>query len=276
MQVTECRTAEDVRACALQAYRKRQALFAPKPIPVMSAKPVPLSTRIEILAPVVALSMQQEKISEIIEAVASTFNVSHETIRVGADPIGVSTRRLTVALCVRRQIATRQEVAEEFGIQPEVITSALRVLDPILSAFAISNKAALSDIISIIAKAWVEKGEGLPPPLSIKEIQQAICKAFYVTYDDLISPRRTSGICGPRQVAMGLVRRLSSKWSLPEIGRKFGGRDHTTILHGIRKVQPLFDRLEKELEPGASLEQWAQATQAAYVVMYDQGNRLIA
>ena len=54
----------------------------------------------------------------------------------------------------------------------------------------------------------------------------------------MIGPKRLRTIARPRQVAMYLCKQLTSR-SLPEIGRRFGGRDHTTIMHGIRKIDEL-------------------------------------
>ena len=55
------------------------------------------------------------------------------------------------------------------------------------------------------------------------------------------SPRRARQVARPRQVAMYLAKQLTSR-SLPEIGRKFGGRDHTTVMHAVKKVDELRDR----------------------------------
>jgi chromosomal replication initiator protein len=70
---------------------------------------------------------------------------------------------------------------------------------------------------------------------SISEIQAAACRHFEVTLDELLSSARTPRVAWPRQVAMYLARELTGK-SLPAIGREFGGRNHTTILHAWRRV----------------------------------------
>lgn len=72
----------------------------------------------------------------------------------------------------------------------------------------------------------------------IEQIQTAVCQHYKVTMNDLLSARRTISIVRPRQVAMYLCRELTLR-SLPEIGRKFGQRDHTTVLHGTRKIHAL-------------------------------------
>ena len=67
------------------------------------------------------------------------------------------------------------------------------------------------------------------------EIQAATCEVFDVSAEELVSPARTARIAWPRQLAMYLARELSGE-SLPTIGRSFGGRDHTTVLHAWRRT----------------------------------------
>lgn len=74
--------------------------------------------------------------------------------------------------------------------------------------------------------------------LTVEEIQRKVADYFNIKMSDMVSNRRMQNIARPRQVAMYIAKQLTSK-SLPEIGRKFGGRDHTTILHAVRKVQEL-------------------------------------
>ncbi len=87
-------------------------------------------------------------------------------------------------------------------------------------------------------------------PLRIDEIQIAIARYYGVTRADLISARRTAMIVRPRQVGYYLSKMLTPK-SLPEIGRRFGGRDHTSALSGIRKIERLRKvdtKLESDLQ----------------------------
>lgn len=72
----------------------------------------------------------------------------------------------------------------------------------------------------------------------IVDIQRHVAKHYGVTRVDMISPRRTDNIVKPRQMAMYLSKEFTTR-SLPEIGRKFGGRDHTTVIHAIRKIRTL-------------------------------------
>lgn len=75
---------------------------------------------------------------------------------------------------------------------------------------------------------------------SIEDIQRKTAEFYKLDIRDLHSPRRTRRVARPRQVAMFLARELTMR-SLPEIGKRFGGRDHTTVLHACRRVQELCD-----------------------------------
>jgi len=74
--------------------------------------------------------------------------------------------------------------------------------------------------------------------VTIEEIQKQVASHFNIRMSDMHSARRARSVARPRQVAMYLAKQLTSR-SLPEIGRKFGGRDHTTVMHAVRKVDEL-------------------------------------
>ncbi len=74
--------------------------------------------------------------------------------------------------------------------------------------------------------------------VTIEEIQRKVSEHYNIRLSDLIGPRRVRTIARPRQVAMYLAKQLTAR-SLPEIGRRFGGRDHTTVMHGVRKIEEL-------------------------------------
>jgi len=77
--------------------------------------------------------------------------------------------------------------------------------------------------------------------VTIEEIQKRVAEHFNIRVSDMHSARRARSVARPRQVAMYLAKQLTSR-SLPEIGRKFGGRDHTTVMHAVKKVDELRDR----------------------------------
>ncbi len=74
--------------------------------------------------------------------------------------------------------------------------------------------------------------------ITIDEIQRAVSAHFEVKQIDLISERRAVAIARPRQIAMYLAKRLTTR-SLPEIGRKFGNRDHSTVIHAVKRIEDL-------------------------------------
>ena len=76
--------------------------------------------------------------------------------------------------------------------------------------------------------------------VTIEEIQKRVAEHFNIRVSDMHSARRARSVARPRQVAMYLAKQLTSR-SLPEIGRKFGGRDHTTVMHAVKKVDELRD-----------------------------------
>jgi chromosomal replication initiator protein len=80
--------------------------------------------------------------------------------------------------------------------------------------------------------------QGEPTVVTIERIQELVCDRFGVTIGELTSERRSQSIVYPRQVAMYLSRELTDS-SLPKIGREFGGRDHTTVMHATTKISRL-------------------------------------
>jgi chromosomal replication initiator protein len=77
-----------------------------------------------------------------------------------------------------------------------------------------------------------------PRRVKIEDIQRVVARQYNVSRSDLLSSRRTANVVKPRQVAMYLAKIMTLR-SLPEIGRRFGGRDHTTVLHAVRKIEAL-------------------------------------
>ncbi len=76
--------------------------------------------------------------------------------------------------------------------------------------------------------------------ITIDEIQRKVAEHYNIRMTDMHSARRARNVARPRQVAMYLAKQLTAR-SLPEIGRKFGGRDHTTVMHAVRKIDELMN-----------------------------------
>jgi chromosomal replication initiator protein len=74
--------------------------------------------------------------------------------------------------------------------------------------------------------------------ISIDDIQKQVAGHYNIKVSDMHSARRSRSVARPRQIAMYLSKKFTAK-SLPEIGRKFGGKDHTTVMHAVKRVEEL-------------------------------------
>ena len=74
--------------------------------------------------------------------------------------------------------------------------------------------------------------------VTVDEIIRKVADHYNIRMTDILSPKRARAVARPRQVGMFLAKTLTSK-SLPEIGRRFGGRDHTTVIHAVKKIEEL-------------------------------------
>ena len=80
-------------------------------------------------------------------------------------------------------------------------------------------------------------GDDFIPGLPLAAIIEAACRVFDIKREDLIGPRRARYLAWPRQIVMHIARDKCPQLSLPQIGRLIGGRDHTTIMYGIKAAQ---------------------------------------
>lgn len=99
-----------------------------------------------------------------------------------------------------------------------------------------------------------------------KEILAAVCQVWQVPIYAVLSERRHHSIVVPRHVVMALMYRLTKR-SYPRIGQALGGRDHTTILHGVRKMRPHIEALDGLMPEGAAPREWAFAMKARLEMM---------
>ena len=131
---------------------------------------------------------------------------------------------------------------------PEVLTfiagrvsSNIRELEGALTrvvAFSsLTDRLMTVELAEHVLKDVFPQGEGAPE-VNIRRIQDAVSERFGVTLEELVSPRRSQSVAYPRQVAMYLSRELTDT-SLPKIGKEFGGRDHTTVMHATSKITRL-------------------------------------
>ncbi|MGH2915742.1 MAG: helix-turn-helix domain-containing protein, partial [Solirubrobacteraceae bacterium] len=101
-----------------------------------------------------------------------------------------------------------------------------------LTGRPLSSELAASVLSSLYPQ---DTRPGERAPVAIADIKSHTCRHFGLSDEELTSPSRASRVAWPRQVAMYLARELTDA-SLPSIGREFGGRDHTTVLHACRRA----------------------------------------
>jgi chromosomal replication initiator protein len=117
-----------------------------------------------------------------------------------------------------------------------------------IMAYQQFNHAAVTlDLASMVLRDMQANPDG--SRIKIDDILKIIGRHFNVGRTDLLSPRRARSVVVPRQIGMYLAKKLTAR-SLPEIGRRFGGRDHSTVLHAVRKIEDQIktdDKLAKEV-----------------------------
>ena len=134
------------------------------------------------------------------------------------------------------EVAIPQKVLEFLAHK---ITSNVRELEGALNRIGAYSKLVgrpvtlenTQDVLHDILKANDRR-------VTIEEIQKRVAEHYNIRLSEMYSSRRARDVARPRQVAMYLAKQLTAR-SLPEIGRKFGGRDHTTVMHAVRKINEL-------------------------------------
>ena len=145
-----------------------------------------------------------------------------------------------------QQLARQHDFRKAASARPEVLefladrfTDSVRELEGALNTLV----ARLGDGVCALS---LEEAQAILRPhlrggekrVTVDDIQKATAEHFGMKQADLISERRNRAIARPRQAAMWLAKQLTTR-SLPDIGRRFGGRDHTTVLHAIRRIEEL-------------------------------------
>lgn len=117
-----------------------------------------------------------------------------------------------------------------------------------ISAYQQFNNAAVTlDLAALVLRDMQATPDG--SRIKIDDILKVVGRHFNVGRTDLLSPRRARSVVVPRQIGMYLAKKMTAR-SLPEIGRRFGGRDHSTVLHAVRKIEDQIktdDKLAREV-----------------------------
>jgi chromosomal replication initiator protein len=150
---------------------------------------------------------------------------------------------------VETRVAILRKKADQFGlvisdhvlfVLADAIDSNIRILEGCLTKLSAISSLSKRPIDESLVKEVVFSITTKEKILSTEEILKAVSSFFHLKSADLKSARKHKVVAQPRQIAMYLSRKLTSL-SYPELGQKFGGKDHTTIMHG-------FSKIEKELE----------------------------
>jgi chromosomal replication initiator protein len=119
------------------------------------------------------------------------------------------------------------------------ISSNVRVLEGALTRLiAIASLVGREITLELAQDCLADVLRSSDRKISVEEIQRKVSEHYNIRLSDMIGPKRLRAFARPRQVAMFLCKQMTSR-SLPEIGRRFGGRDHTTVMHGIKRIQEL-------------------------------------
>ena len=135
-----------------------------------------------------------------------------------------------------KSLTLKQEVIEFLANK---ITNNVREMEGALNRLAvhasIQNSEISVDLVKDVLKDLLRTNS---KKITIDEIQKKVVEHYNIKLSDMHSPRRSRSVARPRQVAMYLAKSITTR-SLPEIGRKFGGRDHTTVIHAIKTIEEI-------------------------------------
>lgn len=148
---------------------------------------------------------------------------------------------------LERRVAAARAVHPGFAVPAEVMDFIVRSITAngrdlegavtrLLAHNTLTDRPITLDMAEATLRDLVRAAE--PRRVRIEDIQRVVAKQYNVSRADILSSRRTHTVVMPRQIAMYLAKQLTLR-SLPEIGRRFGGRDHTTVLHAVRKIDGL-------------------------------------
>jgi len=162
-------------------------------------------------------------------------------VEVGAPDVELRRRIVAHRVAGAKKADPRLEVsAAVIDWVAENVVSSGRDLDGAVNRLVAHNQLTGQEIGLEMAEAALRDllRAREPKKVKIEDIQRIVSKHFNVTKADLLSARRTRTVVRPRQIAMYLAKALTPR-SLPEIGRRFGNRDHTTVLHAVRKIEEM-------------------------------------
>jgi chromosomal replication initiator protein len=155
-------------------------------------------------------------------------------------------RSLRLDILERKAMVLSRQQGVTAQLRPEVLqfladrfTDSVRELEGALNTLIVRAGAGVGGLTLEETQAFLGPHlRGGEKRVTVDDIQKATSDHFGLKQADLISERRTRSVARPRQAAMWLAKKLTTR-SLPDIGRRFGGRDHTTVLHAVRRIEAL-------------------------------------
>ncbi len=136
----------------------------------------------------------------------------------------------------QKSLQLKQEVMEFLANK---ITNNVREMEGALNRLAVHASIQDSEIsVDLVKDVLKDLLRTNSRKITIDEIQKKVVEHYNIKLSDMHSPRRSRSVARPRQVAMYLAKSITTR-SLPEIGRKFGGRDHTTVIHAIKTIEEI-------------------------------------
>ncbi len=136
----------------------------------------------------------------------------------------------------QKSLELKQEVMEFLANK---ITNNVREMEGALNRLAVHASIQDSEItVDLVKDVLKDLLRTNSRKITIDEIQKKVVEHYNIKLSDMHSPRRSRSVARPRQVAMYLAKSITTR-SLPEIGRKFGGRDHTTVIHAIKTIEEI-------------------------------------
>ncbi len=164
---------------------------------------------------------------EVVSIQATDYALRHDILE----------KRISAARRTHPGFSVPDDVADHIA---RYVISSARDLEGALNRLFAHNQLTKQPVTMDLAEKTLHDLVRIGEPRSIKveDIQQVVCKHFSVTKADLLSACRARVLVRPRQIAMYIAKVMTGR-SLPEIGRRFGNRDHTTVLHAVRKIEAM-------------------------------------
>ncbi len=155
-------------------------------------------------------------------------------------------RTLRLGILERKAALLCRQQGVAGAIQPAILqyladrfTDSVRELEGALNTLIVRAGAGVGGLTLEETQSFLGPHlRGGEKRVTVDDIQKATAEHFGLKQADLVSERRTRSVARPRQAAMWLAKQLTTR-SLPDIGRRFGGRDHTTVLHAVRRIEAL-------------------------------------